>query len=205
MIPESLIQEYLTGFSSSNWTEFGEWSQCSSSCGLGHKSKTRECKDMFCGRVGNNYCVGDHVEVEPCETKPNSASWSAFGSWSQCSSSCGPGQRSRALECKDVACGRVDNNYCDGDPVEVEPCVTEPNSASWVAFGNWSQCSTSCGPGHRSRTLECEDQTCGRVDNIFCSGDPVEVEPCAAIACQGRFEYGLGHNSLSEVLYPVDN
>jgi hypothetical protein len=38
------------------WAVWGQWSQCSSSCGNGRKTRRRKCIPPKCG--GKDYCVG---------------------------------------------------------------------------------------------------------------------------------------------------
>ncbi|KAI6243893.1 Apple domain-containing protein [Aphelenchoides fujianensis] len=83
------------------WTAWSAWTGCSASCGGGTKSRTRACRN---GRE----CVGPAEDVrdcgeEPCPyfsqwTKP-CPTWGPWERWSDCSKSCGMGERVRKREC----------------------------------------------------------------------------------------------------------
>ena len=55
---------------------------------------------------------------------------------------------------------------------------------SWDPWGEWSQCSASCGQGSRWRNRVCASSACGG-DSKDCFGDPVESEVCKTADCQG--------------------
>ena len=48
--------------------------------------------------------------------------------------------------------------------------------ASWGNYGDWSECSVSCGTGIRTRPRECLYPAC--YNGVDCEGDPFETETC---------------------------
>ena len=51
------------------WTEWSAYSSCTRTCGVGEKSRTRECRDFNDNLVLNgdaNYCLGSPDDLSPC-------------------------------------------------------------------------------------------------------------------------------------------
>ena len=61
-----------------------------------------------------------------------------------------------------------------------------PVVSSWRPWGEWSQCSASCGHGSRLRLRTCTDSACGGGSQL-CPGDPAEAEVCKTADCAGEF------------------
>ena len=51
-----------------NWTLFGNWTECSKSCGGGMKSRARKCTNPSPNHGGNN-CFGNATEISSCNTE----------------------------------------------------------------------------------------------------------------------------------------
>ena len=49
------------------WEDFGEWSECSASCGGGTRTRTRVVS--IPSENGGDECTGDATETENCETQ----------------------------------------------------------------------------------------------------------------------------------------
>lgn len=47
------------------YSEWSSWSQCSSSCGVGHRSRSRTCTNPHPGPGGND-CSGSNTNTEQC-------------------------------------------------------------------------------------------------------------------------------------------
>ena len=47
------------------WSDFGDWSDCDVSCGVGKRHKKRACLG---GRTNDEGCPGSNVESEVCDT-----------------------------------------------------------------------------------------------------------------------------------------
>lgn len=114
-----------------------------------------------------------------CNTRPCPPRWRG-GPWSDCSTSCGSGVRTRELECvqevkssltmriSDGACTDLRNlpttEVCEMPACneEIKPTPTQTSSQSsaprWTV-GVWSHCSTSCGVGKKMRVVTCITQS----------------------------------------------
>ncbi|VDM84798.1 unnamed protein product, partial [Strongylus vulgaris] len=74
------------------WSQWGPWSMCSTTCGEGERKRSREC-------IGGRDCPGVSTTVETCVTIPCPI-WSSWGPWEGCSVTCGPGQEKRSRKCQ---------------------------------------------------------------------------------------------------------
>lgn len=75
------------------WGQWSEWDECSEICGKGFKERHRICHQMHSDRYrsrNQTTCIGDDREVAQCINEP--CRWSA---WSECSRTCGEGQKYR--------------------------------------------------------------------------------------------------------------
>ena len=102
------------------WSEFGDWSDCSKSCGEGEKSRTRY--ELTQAENGGDSCEGNNIDLQSCniESCPIDCQWDNFGEWSVCSKSCGEGTKSRKRSKLNVAKhGGMD---CQGNNEEEQSC-----------------------------------------------------------------------------------
>ena len=123
------------------WGDFGDWSECSMSCGGGTKSRSRTCTSPAPANGGAE-CEGDAEETESCNTEPCpvDGGWSNYGSWSQCSAPCEGGTQSRARFCTNPAPAYGGAN-CQGQNTESQICNTQvcpPRLPSWPGDFKWS-------------------------------------------------------------------
>jgi len=130
---------------------------------------------------------GDPVEYMICvsDTMPLcdvDGVWSNWTEWTNCSTTCENGTRSRSRTCEGLL---GDGANCTGDWVENEPCVLQPicnRDGEWTAWNPWSSCDVACGTGVMTRTRSCQ----GIIgDGSNCTGDPGFVETAA---CNGTSE-----------------
>ncbi len=85
-----------------------------------------------------------------------------LGPWSDCSAVvCGEGSRTRTRRCrrKSDAPGSpdLDPSECGGGPTELQTGCNLGPCHRWGEWGQWTDCSTSCGVGTRSMSRICED------------------------------------------------
>lgn len=128
------------------------------------------------------------------------------GPWSVCSTSCGYGVRTRHVKCNS---GR--DKDCESawqKPYEKEACE-EDKGCEWTV-GGWGECSNRCGPGNKTREVECEHHKCPGTKPeaaAYCEGRGQTCEACeVTIYGGGLFEgwehtFRAGSYSSSELEY----
>ncbi|XP_046845449.1 thrombospondin-1-like [Xenia sp. Carnegie-2017] len=97
------------------------------------------------GKGGRKHCT-------PCTSAEN---WSAWGDWTECDAKCGKGISRRIRRCLDI-----NNAGCPGKQSEKKECTNPdrphcPIHGGWSKWGNWSDCSKTCGKGRQLRFRSC--------------------------------------------------
>ncbi|XP_013397757.1 SCO-spondin [Lingula anatina] len=160
------------------WGVWSEWSTCNVSCGGGQQSRVRDC---IAGLHGGSNCTGSNIEYQDCNPHhcPIDGKWRAWSAWTNCSGSCGTGQRSRFRTCAGPYYG---GRNCTGDASQVEACNVHecPVDGIWKAWSNWTNCDVSCGGGTQNRTRECDGPYFLGED---CHGPTEEVRNCNTHEC----------------------
>lgn len=171
----------------------GEWTECSAICGPGFQSRTVVCQQEITPTLivtmANSACTppgGDAIATRqpcyrPCE--PNVTAYWSSGEWGPCSSSCGPGYKTRSVKCTDQ---QEDACVPHEKPPSQIPCDNGScQSYSWLAT-EWSdKCSEECGTGLQTRQVHC---TAGPAQEHLCNvqARPLTLRPCSSdVACRG--------------------
>ena len=167
------------------WEEWSAWTSCSVTCGgVGRRRRTR-------GQVGSQRCKRKQEEAKKCQTNlcPVDCRLSSWGPWSPCSLSCGSGFRSRSRSVMQEALyGGV---ACPTNREHQETCVEEDCAVdgSWTSWSRWAYCSTTCGPGDRTRSRTCTAPS-PQNGGLPCNGPSHQTSECTI--------------SLARVCPPVD-
>ena len=163
---------------------------CSVTCGGGTQSRTRTCTNPAPAHGGAE-CQGQKTESQNCNTDecPVDGGWSEFGEWSECSAACGGGTQSRTRSCTNPAPAHGGTD-CQGLKTESQNCNTDecPVDGGWSEFGEWSECSATCGGGIQSRTRSCTNpvRAHGGTD---CEGVGKENQSCNTQKCPGNIYF----------------
>lgn len=142
-----------------DWTDWGEWNECSVKLGHGYQRRRRVCDGGFPGDIG---CEGSDTESQKCTI----SDWGNWGRWSSCSVDCGQGKVTRNRVCRYGQAG-ID---CEGSETEEAVCTR----CCWSDYGDWSECSVTAGSGFSTRFRNCtysENDTC-------CLGSNKQVKRC---------------------------
>ncbi|XP_028666607.2 A disintegrin and metalloproteinase with thrombospondin motifs 20-like isoform X1 [Erpetoichthys calabaricus] len=137
----------------------GPWGACSSTCAGGFQRRVVVCQDGE-GRT-TNYCEErlKPVESKSCDSGP-CPRWN-YGSWGECTQTCGGGTRTRLVICQLSNGQRLNDNNCEilDKPPDREQCNVHlcPGSVSWQR-GPWKSCSVTCGKGIKHREVVCISQ-----------------------------------------------
>ena len=140
----------ITAAIAAEWQDWGQWSQCSVSCGKGSKLRARACSGALFG--GDDQCSGESSEAGECKiseckgipsahyscTEENlaavNAEWQEWGQWSECTASCGHGSTFRARACSGALFGG--DEQCSGESTEAGECKI--SECPGILF-NWGQ------------------------------------------------------------------
>ena len=167
------------------WAEWSAWTSCSVTCGgAGRRRRTR-------GQVGSQRCKRKAEEAKKCQTNlcPVDCRLSSWGPWSPCSLSCGSGFRSRSRSVVQEAL--YGGLACPTNREHQETCVEEDCAVdgSWTSWSRWAYCSTTCGPGNRTRSRTCTSPS-PQNGGLPCEGPNHQTSECTI--------------SLARVCPPVD-
>ncbi|XP_056401344.1 A disintegrin and metalloproteinase with thrombospondin motifs 12 isoform X1 [Hyla sarda] len=183
---EPSLDNILNSTESGNFTEpsenqtsgvhwiVGNWSECSTTCGMGAFWRKVECStglEADCGHI-KKPDPARRCHLRPC------AHWKT-GNWSKCSTNCGGGYMTREIQCIDIRENRpLRPFHCQShehNPLQNTSCNPEP-CLSWLAKP-WSECSKTCGNGVRQREVFCpKENRCDLKKSpiviLNCSRDP---------------------------------
>ncbi|KAK2853750.1 hypothetical protein Q5P01_006411 [Channa striata] len=153
----------------------GNWSACSTSCGLGATWRTLACStgsESDCD-PGKRPAPAQQCYLRPCSM------WKV-GEWSKCTRNCKGGTKSRDVQCVDMRdqrllrpfhCRAVSSRPQSQLPCNLQPCL------EWYA-SSWGQCSEVCGGGEQQRIVTCpEEDQCDR------ALQPSHIQPCNIQPC----------------------
>lgn len=177
------------------WSFWSQWSVCSSDCGLGTKSRFRECTNPV-PQYGGMLCVGPDQEVTECDSGvpcPIDGHWGPWYQWSLCSVKCGIGMKERIRECNSPQ-PQFGGLPCHGPITEVVECDTGihcPIDGHWNLWSPWGACSTTCGAGVQHRIRLCDNPP-PAFGGLKCQGFAEEMRECdSGIHCSVHGNWGM--------------
>ncbi|XP_020651241.3 A disintegrin and metalloproteinase with thrombospondin motifs 16 isoform X1 [Pogona vitticeps] len=139
-------------------------SKCSVSCGAGQMVTKQSCYKDLHVQVDASFCnpkIQPATGIVHCKMPACPPSWSV-GNWSECSSSCGTGERYRHVRCMQTVQYKpewVSDSLCQFPaPINKELCNIQSCPPTWSS-GPWSECSRTCGKGWRKRVVVCKSSS----------------------------------------------
>ncbi|XP_078700931.1 coadhesin-like [Branchiostoma floridae x Branchiostoma belcheri] len=160
------------------WSKWSSWGDCTKSCGGGEQRRGRKCQGWADGAAG---CEGSSEETRTCNDNdcPKDGVWGPWSDWGACSVTCGAGVERRTRGCVGPANGGKD---CHGDREETRRCSKKPCPVDgvWEEWGEWEQCTETCGSGVQSRLRNCRGPTHGGRE---CKGENIQLQPCSNGPC----------------------
>ncbi|XP_073667498.1 hemicentin-1 isoform X2 [Paramisgurnus dabryanus] len=124
-----------------NWGPWNSWGSCSRTCNGGQMRRYRTCDNPRPAN-GGRACTGSDSQIQKCNTAscPVDGKWGSWESWSECSASCGSGERTRVRLCNNPS--PINNGRpCPGDSTQlsrcnIQPCPGGPQTARGSIIGN---------------------------------------------------------------------
>ncbi|KAG7278284.1 hypothetical protein CRUP_036361 [Coryphaenoides rupestris] len=133
----------------------GNWSECSTSCGVGAVWRMVVCSTQ---READCVSLQRPEPARTCHLQP-CATW-LYGNWTTCPEDCAVvGRRQRDIQCVDAQtkrplrpfhCQALSSRPPSSLPCPHRPCLTWDMSP-------WGECSRSCGAGSRERLVSCPE------------------------------------------------
>ncbi|XP_073987829.1 uncharacterized protein isoform X9 [Rhodnius prolixus] len=115
------------------------------------------------------------------ENCPVDGGWTEWNLWGPCIGRCGQvGQRSRTRECKNPPPAN-NGAHCTGIHQESKECRMQ-EFGGWSDWGEWSDCSSHCGPGQQIKCRSCDNPTPSQ-NKYKCSGFNCTTKPCVGMKC----------------------
>ncbi|XP_071816221.1 A disintegrin and metalloproteinase with thrombospondin motifs 9-like isoform X2 [Apostichopus japonicus] len=181
--------------------QHGSWSECSVTCGRGVKVRSARCfQDGVHTSTDNCNPATMPVDEQSCALPPCSGSniislgartfsgqW-RMGSWTECSTTCGPGIKERYVSCSNLEGDPTDASHCDPvlRPSSREICEVRP-CTHWES-GTWQDCSRTCGKGIQQRHVNCRHEDGQYLDQEQCSLEekPQNTQTCKFRSCRKK-------------------
>ncbi|XP_020605249.1 coadhesin-like isoform X2 [Orbicella faveolata] len=170
--------------SEGTWTAWGAYSKCSKSCGGGMQSRIRICVNPS-HPFGHKTCKGAFRQRRPCNVQhcPVDGGWTSWGQYGSCSKSCGGGVQYKRRKCKNPP-PKKGGKHCTGPSTLSRDCNTQTCSVDghWSPWGQYSQCTKSCGGGSQYRTRIC-DNPAPSSGGKHCTGPSQQTNVCNTQGC----------------------
>lgn len=171
------------------WTEWGEFTACSRTCGSGTRQRRRTCQDV-CHEGVSEACAGSSVQVEPCNQQP-------------CDSCCVMGEWEDATSCS-AECDNV-NAVVIGQVQQTRSILREPHGSGAECPETFrvTSCNKTCSVD--CRVISYTNSTCEK----RCSPNDTSCDPTCGIGMVTSTPYETipaqnGGRSCEVIYYPCD-
>nr|XP_022913821.1 thrombospondin type-1 domain-containing protein 4 isoform X1 [Onthophagus taurus] len=158
------------------------WSQCSVTCGTGHRTREVSCPSTQC-RPDLRPTHAEHCDEGPCPDPTGKPSNWLLSEWSQCSETCGTGNQTRRAHCYRDNCNDDDGTK----PETVRACSSDKECSGRWFTGPWGPCSDTCdGQGREIREVLCVIKVKGQTRlgvEMMCPG---HNRPESERSCRGH-------------------
>ncbi|XP_074477851.1 A disintegrin and metalloproteinase with thrombospondin motifs 7 isoform X1 [Sebastes fasciatus] len=187
--PTSAPTSASTQVTSAAYWVTGNWSACSTSCGLGAIWRTLACStgsDSDCNPAKRP------APAQRCYLRPCSI-WKVE-EWNKCSKNCEGGIKSREVQCFDLRdqrplrpfhCRAMSSRPHTQMTCNLQPCL------DWYT-SSWGQCSEVCGGGEQQRMVTCPEED--RCDEDL---QPSNIQSCNSQPCAQWLTGSWGQCSAS--------
>ncbi|XP_023808685.1 A disintegrin and metalloproteinase with thrombospondin motifs 7 [Oryzias latipes] len=154
----------------------GNWSACSTSCGLGAVWRAVTCST---GKDSDCHSSKKPPPARQCYLRPCSM-WKV-GEWSKCSKNCEGGSKFREVQCFDLRdqrplrpfhCRAMSSRPQSQNLCNLQPCL------DWYT-SSWGQCSEVCGGGEQQRIVTCPEENGCEKDLQPSNIQSCNSQPCA--------------------------
>ncbi|XP_062512619.1 hemicentin-1-like isoform X1 [Corticium candelabrum] len=169
----------------SQWTPFCSPDKCQGS----NQQRRRKCDSPPPANAGRT-CPGHDTDTRPCGGLlcPVNGGWGEWNSYTQCTKTCGGGQRTRYRRCDNP---RPLNNglYCVGSDVETSNCNTQCCAVhgGWSEWTSWTNCDLACRSSDAQRGWENRRRSCSnprpQCEGMECPGSNIEQRQCSPPRC----------------------
>lgn len=164
-------------------SDWGNYGSCSTQCGPGMKIRRKTVLQQ--SAYGGKACTAQEEATDcgnqPCPVDCKLSEWSE---WETCTTNCGPGTKTRT---KTITQPPLHGGQACGPQVETAdcgnaPCPVDCKLSDW---SSWQNCTTTCGPGTKTRTKTITQQpmyggsACGpQSETVDCGNEPCPIN-CA--------------------------
>ncbi|XP_053376701.1 SCO-spondin-like [Mercenaria mercenaria] len=169
------------------WSDWGNWSACSVTCGQGTQQRQRQCQRTIGQCTGNDTITQTCTEIKNCPVNGKFSEWSQ---WSACPVTCGAGPMMRNRYC-DNPKPQFGGSGCVGAFAQADLCNTQhcPIDGHFTDWSPWQSCSATCGTGTKERLRSCTNPPPSNGGDD-CSGPSKDTDTCYEAVCSVDGEWG---------------